>query len=287
MLLVCLSFIFYKNKIIGLNGVRKLFIRILGGKVTEPLNEFVVHKNDVTPTPISVQNIELEATNREQLTPPIHLLSDTSINNDFVNEDMAKKYNEKILKLLQNNDVVVTPLTIQTMPLFVEITFSLQNESDINKILSLRNELINALKNSVINITMKGNTLKFDIKNKQPSHVSIKSIIGDSGSIEPYTSVIGSTFNSQHLLLNFNTHNNCLIIGNEGSGAMMLFTSFIISLAYFNSPDNLKFLFLFPTVNKTLKSFNDLPHALKPIIYEKNKIFEELQLLKREIENRT
>jgi S-DNA-T family DNA segregation ATPase FtsK/SpoIIIE len=276
------------RKSIFAKKIRYLCIRLLGGNVNNSLNydELAVEKNDIKPKVYRAIDIKNEANKPNQLTPPITFLTDTSIDNYFDNKRKGEKNQIIIEKTLKENDIHVTHNKTSVMPLYTNISFELARSTDAEHVLTLQNHILRALNIETFIITVKGNIVNFEIPNDKPSKVSIKSVLMTLDKINGSIATVGLNTEGAPLTLDLKQNPNILIIGRRGSGASMLLSSLIISLAYTNIPDDLEFVILSHIGDKSLKHFNNLQHLKVPLVTELEDVVKELHIFNAEVTRR-
>jgi S-DNA-T family DNA segregation ATPase FtsK/SpoIIIE len=268
--------------------IRHLCIALLGGNVNNSLNydELAVDKNDIRPKVYRAVDIKNEANKPNQLTPPITFLTDTSIDNYFDNKRKGEKNQIIIQKLLKEHDIQVSHDKTSVMPLYTNISFELARSTDVDHVLKLKNHILHALDVETFIVTYKGNIINFEIPNVKPSKISIKSVLMTLDKINGNVATVGLNADGAPLALDFKQNPNILIIGRRGSGASMLLSSLIISLAYTNIPDDLEFVILSHIGDKSLKHFNNLQHLKVPLVNELEDVIKELHIFNAEVTRR-
>jgi S-DNA-T family DNA segregation ATPase FtsK/SpoIIIE len=214
------------------------------------------------------QSVEIkqEANKPDQLTPPISFLTDTSVDHYFDNKSSAEKMQNVIAKFIKKLNIEASYQNTTIMPQYVEINFEVDSKSNIDEILRVQNDLLNMLKLESFNISFKGNIVRFELPNKEPSKISMRQIFNSVNNIQGDEAVVGLTLENTPLLLDIHKSPNSIIIGRRGSGGAMLLTCILISLAYINSPMNMDFIVLSPLGDKSLKHLDNLPHMQYPVI---------------------
>jgi S-DNA-T family DNA segregation ATPase FtsK/SpoIIIE len=260
----------------------------LGGNVNNShgYDELAVSKKDVKPKVYRSVDIQREANKPNQLTPPITFLTDTSIDNYFENKRKGEKYQTLILQLLRAHNIKVNHGKTTVMPLYSNVSFELSDNSDDERILKLKNRLLHELKIDKFMITYKGNIVNFEIPNLKPSKISIKSVLMTLDKLYEYVATVGLDSEGRPLALDLKQNSNIIIIGQRGSGASMLLSVFIISLAYVNMPDQLEFIILSHAGDKFLKHFNSLQHLRFPLVTEIEDVVKELHIFNAEVMRR-
>jgi S-DNA-T family DNA segregation ATPase FtsK/SpoIIIE len=172
------------------------------------------------------------------------------------------------------------------MPQYAEISFEVASKSQIDDILKMQNELLHMLQVDTFNIVFKGNVVKFEIPHKEISKISIRQILNSVSNIQTNEAVVGVGLENEPILLNIDKHPNVLIIGRRGSGAAMLLTTMLISLAYINKPSDMEIMILSPMGDRSLKYFDNLPYMHYPLAIELEDCLIKLHDLLKHIEER-
>lgn len=249
-------------------------------------DELDVHKDDIKPDIFSKSTIKQEAITIDSTTPPISFLSETSIDNYLSNKSDSKTYGDTIAIFLRKFDSIIHLQNTIVSPLYCEINFEVEKVDIVNDILRSRDEILNDLKLDSFNVVYKNNIVRFEIANKNPSKISLKSIFSSLKNVEQNKIVVGVDENTNPLLIDIVKKQNIVLLGTLGSGASMLMTTMMISLAYCNNPKKIGFVICSPSNDKALKHLNRLPHLLYPIKSEQREITEVLINMQKEIENR-
>jgi S-DNA-T family DNA segregation ATPase FtsK/SpoIIIE len=241
---------------------------------------------DVKPVVYLKAEIEQEGLKIDQETPPLNFLTDTSVNHYFQGKKDGEKYKGVITKFLKNIDVKANYEKTTIMPLFMEITFEVEDKAMIDEILHHQQEILKELGVELFNITFKNNLINFEIPLANPSKISIKSVLTSLSKINNNQAVIGVDYESAPILLDINRMPRTIIVGKKGSGAAMLLSNIVGSLAYINSPKTLEFIVLSPMGDKSVKHFDALPHLKYPISTDLNECKTRMLEIKNEIEKR-
>ncbi|GHU47912.1 hypothetical protein FACS1894218_3420 [Bacilli bacterium] len=218
--------------------------------------------------------------------PPISFLTDTSVDHYFDSKSQSEKYQTVISKFMKKLGVEFTYEKTIVMPQFTEIHFEVSTKAMIDEVLSKQNDLLSELKIVQFNISFKGNIIRFEIPNKTPSKISLRSIFNTIQNIQPNESIVGLSEENNPLIIDTQEKPNTLIIGRRGSGGAMLLSSMIASLAYINNPTTMSFIVLAPIADKSLKYLDGLPQMLYPVISELDESVIKLQNLYKEIGER-
>jgi S-DNA-T family DNA segregation ATPase FtsK/SpoIIIE len=259
----------------------------LGGNLyNNAYDELSGEKNDVEPIIHQSLQIKQEANKLEQLTPPISFLTDTSSDHYYDNKSQSQKSQQIISKFIKKLDIEASYQSTTIMPQYVEISFEVPGKNEIDEILKAQSELLGLLKVDKFNISFKGNLVKFEIPNKISSKISIRQIFNSVPQPKNSEVIAGLSFNNTPLLVDIDKHPNILIIGRRGSGAAMLLTVLLITLAYINKPSDIEYILLSPLGDKSLKYLDDLPQMQFPLIDQVDECIAKLHQVLETIEDR-
>ena len=112
-----------------------------------------------------------------------------------------------------------------------------------------------------------------EIPNKVVSTVSVREIIESNefiSSKSPLTVALGKDISGQCIVTDLGKMPHLLIAGSTGAGKSVCVNSFIISLLYKASPDEVKLLMIDPKVVE-LGVYNGIPHLLVPVVTDPRK----------------
>jgi S-DNA-T family DNA segregation ATPase FtsK/SpoIIIE len=262
LLLILIAILIFINRTDskGVTLVRRWLIHLLGGNLYDnTYDELSGEKNDVEPIIHHSVQIKQEANKLGQITPPISFLTDTSIDHYYDNKSQAQKVQQTISKFIKKLGIDSAYQNTVIMPQYAEISFDVPSQKDIDEILKSQAELLNLLKVDRFNISFKGNLVKFEIPNKLISKISIRQILNSIQNFHPHEAIAGLTYDNTPLVVNVDKHPNIIIIGRRGSGAAMLLTVLLITLAYANKPSELEYVLISPLGDKSLKYLDNLP----------------------------
>jgi S-DNA-T family DNA segregation ATPase FtsK/SpoIIIE len=249
-------------------------------------SELAGSSDDVKPNIVQKYEIKQEALQTSSQTPPLSFLSETSVDNFLSCKIEAKEYADIITNFLRKFDSIVHFQKTIVTPLYCEISYDIEKQTIINDIFANQNKVLEELNIKTFNLLYKNNTVRFEILNKTPSKVSLKSALTMLGDIKPNRYIIGIDENSNTVAIDINDKPNTVLIGTKGSGVSMLLTVMIVSLAYTNNPKNLGIMVLSPNNDKSLKILSQLPHFIEPIKYEQLDVSKSLMDLRVEIAKR-
>ncbi len=127
-----------------------------------------------------------------------------------------------------------------------------------------------------------------EVPNKKAATVRMSSIIASpewrdkKGNL---SFAIGKDIAGQAVVGNLEKLPHLLIAGQTGAGKSVMINTLLTSLLYANSPSDLKLIMVDPKLVE-LKSYNDIPHLLAPVITEPEKCISALKWAVAEMERR-
>jgi DNA segregation ATPase FtsK/SpoIIIE-like protein len=127
-----------------------------------------------------------------------------------------------------------------------------------------------------------------EVPNKKRGIVSFKEMV----SLEEFQNndqeipiALGKDISGEAQIIDLTQTPHLLIAGATGSGKSVCVNSIISSILYRKSPDEVRFLLIDPKIVE-LKTYNDIPHLLTPVVTEPRKAFLALQYCIEEMERR-
>ena len=256
-------------------------------KISEKIvNELNASNDDVKPAIVQKYEIKQEALHSSSATPPISFLSETSVDNFLSCKVEAKQYADIITNFLHKFDSIVHYQSTVVAPLYCEISYDVEKQSIVSDIFANQEKILEELKIGAFNLLYKNNSVRFEILNKTPSKISLKSILASCKNVQPNQYVVGADESGKPLLVDISKNTNTVLMGTKGSGVSMLMTVMLVSLAYTNTPKKMGMIVLSPRSDKSLKYLSRLPHLTLPVQHEQLEITKALTNLQIEINNR-
>ena len=127
-----------------------------------------------------------------------------------------------------------------------------------------------------------------EIPNRKRETVSFKEIINSNEFINTKYNIpigIGKDIYGRIITLDMYKMPHMLIAGATGSGKSVCVNSFICSILFSRSPDEVRMIMIDPKIVE-LKPYNDIPHLLAPVITDPRKAITALKYLVYEMERR-
>jgi S-DNA-T family DNA segregation ATPase FtsK/SpoIIIE len=132
------------------------------------------------------------------------------------------------------------------------------------------------------------NVIGIEMPNRHRQSVSLKELL-DTEEFETHpgklTVAMGVNTTGHPIYADISKMPHALIAGTTGSGKSVAMNSFILSLLYRLTPEQLRFVMIDPKMLE-LSIYNDIPHLLTPVITDPNKAAHALNWVVKEMENR-
>lgn len=161
----------------------------------------------------------------------------------------------------------------------------------LTKITALENNLALDLAATAIRIEapIPGKRLVgIEVPNKQSATVRVSGILKSPEWKKETANLafaVGKDISGKSIVLNLAKMPHLLVAGQTGSGKSVMINAILTSLMYRNSPADLKFILVDPKFVE-LKTYNDIPHLLTPVITEPEKCISALKWAVAEMERR-
>lgn len=223
--------------------------------------------------------------------PPLSLLLDNV--GSPANRGDVKKNATLIEKTLESFGVAARVAEINGGPAVTQYALEISAGTKIAKISNLQHDLALALATPTgtvrIEAPIPGKSLVgIEVPNHTLEVVGMKAILV-SEEMAKFKSklavVLGRDTSSKAMIVDIDRMPHCLVAGTTGSGKSILINSFISSLLFRNSPDELKLILIDPK-RVELSNYNGIPHLLTPVITEPEKILSALKWAMAEMDRR-
>jgi S-DNA-T family DNA segregation ATPase FtsK/SpoIIIE len=222
--------------------------------------------------------------------PPLDLLSSASSEvyvSDKVLKDNAEKIREKLLQFGIN----VTMKDVNIGPTVLQYTLKPSEGIKLNKITALKSDLALALaaKSIRMEAPIPGKSLVgIEVPNEKRMVVHLREML-ESEEFSSFESklrlAIGRDVSGMPVIDDLENMPHLLIAGATGSGKSVGMNTFLLSLLYQNSPQDLKFIMVDPK-RVELTPYNGIPHLLTPVITDSEKAHSSLKWTVAEMNRR-
>jgi DNA segregation ATPase FtsK/SpoIIIE, S-DNA-T family len=222
--------------------------------------------------------------------PPLDLLSSAS-SEVYVSDKVLKENAEKIREKLSQFDIPVTMRDVNIGPTVLQYTLQPAEDVKLTKITALKNDLALALaaKSIRIEAPIPGKSLVgIEVPNEKRMIVHLRELLES----EEYKSlnsklrlVVGRDVSGAPVIDDLASMPHLLIAGATGSGKSVGMNTFLLSLLYQNSPQDLRLIMIDPK-RVELTSYNGIPHLLTPVITDSDKAHSSLKWAVAEMNRR-
>jgi DNA segregation ATPase FtsK/SpoIIIE, S-DNA-T family len=222
--------------------------------------------------------------------PPLDLMEkDKDL--EALDDDYLVQNAETIQKKLEQFNIQVTMKEVHVGPTVVQYTLKPAANIKLSKITALKNDLALALSAQAIRIEApipgKG-LVGIEVPAKERTVVRFHNLI-TSGTYNDLFGhlklVIGRDVSGTPILTDLATMPHLLVAGQTGSGKSIAINSFLASLLYQQSPENLRMILVDPK-QVELSVYNGIPHLLTPVITTPDKALQALKWAVAEMNRR-
>lgn len=207
--------------------------------------------------------------------PSLDLLSKAT-SQVYVSDKVLKANAEKIRDKLGQFNIDVTMRDVNIGPSVMQYTLQPHEGIKLNKITALKNDIALALaaKSVRIEAPIPGKSLVgIEVPNEKRMVVHLREMLesDEFNSVgADLTLTIGRDVSGTPVVDDLASMPHLLIAGATGSGKSVGMNTFLLSLLYQNSPQDLKFIMVDPK-RVELTPYNGIPHLLTPVITQPDK----------------
>lgn len=207
--------------------------------------------------------------------PPLDLLEKPVVA-DTVDDETLKANADVIRNKLDQFGIDVIMNDVHVGPTVIQYTLRPHEGVKLSKITGLKNDLALALAAKAIRIEapIPGKSLVgIEIPNDKRVTVRLKEILQSAEWKETKSQLripLGQSVSGQAIVADLAAMPHMLIAGATGAGKSVGMNSFLMSLLYQNSPNDLKFIMIDPK-RVELNTYNGIPHLLTPVITDVEK----------------
>ncbi|NIA02564.1 MAG: hypothetical protein GWP15_04210, partial [Nitrospirae bacterium] len=193
-----------------------------------------------------------------------------------IDEDILRENADKIKAKLMQFGIDVMMKEVNVGPTVVQYTLKPHEGVKLSKITTLKNDLALALAAERIRIEapIPGKALVgIEVPNTYRATVYLREIMESSEFTDARSKLtlpLGRDVSGQPVIANLETMPHMLIAGATGSGKSVAMNTFLCSLLYQNSPQDLRLIMIDPK-RVELSSYNNIPHLLTPVITDPEK----------------
>jgi len=238
-------------------------------------------KKESVSTPISVSS-------KQFILPPLDLLLSDG---EKAHSGDIKQNALIIKKTLENFGIEVLMDEVNIGPTVTQYTLKPAEGVKLSKITGLSNNLALALAAHPIRIEapIPGKSLVgIEVPNKVRSKVRLRALLNTPDfqkAASKLTFVLGRDVAGNPFYGDLARLPHLLVAGATGTGKTIFLNSFILSLLYQNSPQDLRFILVDPK-RVEFPVYNDLPHLLCPVVLDHDRATNALKWMVQEMERR-
>lgn len=223
--------------------------------------------------------------------PPLSLLTDAP--SQKADRGDIKRIAGVIEKTLQSFGIDARVVEVNLGPAVTQYALEIALGTKVSKITSLSNDLALATEAPTGQIRIEApipgrNLVGIEIPNRSLEVVPIKTMLSSSvmqKSRSKLTVALGLDVSGNPVVADIAKMPHVLIAGTTGSGKSVMINSFINSLLFRASPQELKLILIDPK-RVELTGYNGIPHLLTPVIVEVEKILSSLKWAMGEMDRR-
>ncbi len=209
----------------------------------------------------------------------------------FVSDKVLKSNAEKIKEKLSQFNIDVIMKDVNIGPSVMQYTLQPYEGVKLTKITALKNDIALALaaKSIRIEAPIPGKSLVgIEVPNEKRMVVRLKELLESEefNSVKSkLTLAVGRDVSGSPVVDDLAAMPHLLIAGATGSGKSVGMNTFLLSLLYQNSPEDLKFIMIDPK-RVELTPYNGIPHLLTPVITQPEKAHASLKWAVSEMQRR-
>lgn len=222
--------------------------------------------------------------------PSTNLLSNAT-SQVFVSDKVLKSNAEKIKEKLGQFNIDVMMKDVNIGPSVMQYTLRPYEGIKLTKITALKDDIALALaaKSIRIEAPIPGKALVgIEVPNEKRMVVRLKELLESEefNSVKSkLTLAVGRDVSGSPVVDDLTSMPHLLIAGATGSGKSVGMNTFLLSLLYQNSPEDLKFIMIDPK-RVELTAYNGIPHLLTPVITQPEKAHASLKWAVSEMQRR-
>ena len=240
----------------------------------EKVESVAINRGDATAAALD-KAVKTEREEIEWEFPSLDLLLNGD-SNVVVDEKFLKESAEKIRKKLSQFGIEVAMHEVNVGPTVVQYTLKPNEAVKLSKITSLKNDIALALAAEKVRIEapIPGKSLVgIEVPNSYRAIVYLREILESpefGASPSKLTLPLGRDVSGKPIVASLDAMPHLLIAGTTGSGKSVCMNTFLVSLLYQNSPEDLRLILIDPK-RVELSSYNNIPHLLTPVIQDPEK----------------
>ncbi len=252
-------------------------------------------KDDKTPVPALAGKLTISTTGQADIGvweyPPLSLLSDGP--SEKVDRGDVRKNASVIEKTLDSFGIQAKVAEVNTGPAVTQYALEIALGTKVSKITSLSSDLALALAAPTGQVRIEApipgrNLVGIEIPNRGLEFVTLKRMLSSDvmrKSKGKLAVALGLDVSGSPVIADITKMPHVLVAGTTGSGKSVLINSWICSLLFRMTPQEVRLIMVDPK-RVELVGYNGIPHLLTPVIVETDKILSALRWAMGEMENR-
>lgn len=250
---------------------------IINRKNNEVKSDPIQKQSDPETVPINLSDITISDLQKsDYIFPPLNLLEQSE---NLLREDMNEELKESgqmLVNTLKSFNVSTRIINISRGPSVTRYELQPSSGVKISKITSLADDIALNLATAGVRIEapIPGKAaVGIEVPNKNVNIVKMRELVGSNTflySKSKLSVVLGRDIAGNVTVADLSKMPHLLIAGSTGSGKSVCINSFIISLLYKSTPEEVRFLMIDPKVVE-LGVYNGIPHLLVPVVTDPRK----------------
>lgn len=233
-----------------------------------------------------------QRTKKKYSPPPVNILVDYPKSSSEI-DDFTRRQGEVIMETFSNFHVNVMLDDIVKGPTVTMYQLKLGEGVMVNKVKQRENELsynLGGVRIRILAPVPGRQAVGIEVPNKKRAIIGFKDMLSEFRKREDAAKlrvpmILGRTITGEPVTIDVAKMPHMLIAGTTGSGKSVCINSFICTLIYSRSPQEVRLIMVDPKVVE-LTVYNDIPHLLTPVITEPKKVVKALGWLCDEMERR-
>ena len=233
-----------------------------------------------------------QRTRKKYSPPPVNILVDYPKTSSEI-DDFTRRQGEVIMETFSNFHVNVTLDDIVKGPTVTMYQLKLGEGVMVNKVKQREDELsynLGGVRIRILAPVPGRQAVGIEVPNKKRAIIGFKDMLHEFRKREDADKlrvpmILGRTITGEPVTIDVAKMPHMLIAGTTGSGKSVCINSFICTLIYARSPQEVRLIMVDPKVVE-LTVYNDIPHLLTPVITEPKKVVKALGWLCDEMERR-
>ncbi len=224
---------------------------------------------------------------RPLLVPPLNLLKNGGAHAD---PGDTRRNASIIKKTFSDFDISVTMGEVNVGPAVTQYTLKPAEGVKLSKITSLADDLALSLAMHPVRTEapIPGKSLVgIEVPNRKRAQVTLANLVKNKNFFETsaLTFAVGKDVSGNPVFSDLAKMPHMLVAGSTGSGKTIFLNTFLFSLLYKNSPDDMRLILVDPK-RVEFSLYANLPHLLTPVIYDADRTSNALSWLIGEMERR-